>query len=65
MRRTCFKSGTYIIHSVFVCMKELLRNLYDFIMQYNINNNITKMHPINPNSSPIIANIKSFCGSGM
>ena len=40
MRRTCFKSGTYVIHSVFVCMKELLRNLYDFIMQYNINNNI-------------------------
>ena len=35
------------------------------VLNNNINNNITKMHPINPNSSPIIANIKSFCGSGM
>lgn len=26
MRRTCFKSGTYVIHSIFVCIKELLRN---------------------------------------
>ena len=41
--------------------KAILTHLYT----NNINNNITKMHPINPNSSPIIANIKSFCGSGM
>ena len=29
------------------------------------NNIITTMQPTRPNSSPIMANIKSFCGSGM
>lgn len=31
MRRTYFKSGTYIIHSIFVFIKELLRNLRSVI----------------------------------
>ena len=29
------------------------------------NNNITAKHPTNPNSSAIIANIKSLCASGI
>ena len=52
---------TTIHVNISVQFNAILTHLYTSIT----NNIITTAHPISPNSSPIIANIKSFCGSGM